>query len=131
MNTSKNEGLSIIVPFLNEEEGIELFCTTLDEYALNLSFPIELVFVDDGSKDRSVEILSSYSFKNIGKAQLVQFSRNFGSHAAIRAGLQYASYPGWEVIFRSLLNFWRNLLILSKRDMMRSMYAKNPSPYRK
>ena len=93
MNTSKNEGLSIIVPFLNEEEGIELFCTTLDEYALNLSFPIELVFVDDGSKDRSVEILSSYSFKNIGKAQLVQFSRNFGSHAAIRAGLQYASYP--------------------------------------
>lgn len=93
MNTSNNEGLSIIVPFLNEEDGIELFCSTLDDYSTQLSFPIELVFVDDGSTDRSVDVLNNYSFKNIKRAQLVKFSRNFGSHAAIRAGLQYAYYP--------------------------------------
>ena len=92
MNTSKNGGLSIVVPFLNEEDGIELFCSTLDDHASKLSFPLELVFVDDGSTDRSVEILGKYSFKNIKRAKLVQFSRNFGSHAAIRAGVQNAYY---------------------------------------
>ena len=68
MNTSKNGGLSIVVPFLNEEDGIELFCSTLDDHASKLSFPLELVFVDDGSTDRSVEILgerSSFSFRAI------------------------------------------------------------------
>lgn len=93
MNTCKNEGLSIIVPFLNEEDGIETFCATIDEHASTLSFPLELVFVDDGSTDRSVEILSAYSFKNIRRAKLLKFSRNFGSHAAIRAGVQQAYYP--------------------------------------
>lgn len=86
-------GMSIIVPFLNEEAGIELFCSTLDEYSKQLSFPVELVFVDDGSTDRSVERLGTYAFSSIKKAKLVKFSRNFGSHAAIRAGLQYAEYP--------------------------------------
>lgn len=90
---NNNEGLSIIVPFLNEEDGIELFCSTIDEYVLKLNFPVELVFVDDGSTDKTVDLLGSYAFGNIKKAQLVRFSRNFGSHAAIRAGLQYAGYP--------------------------------------
>lgn len=93
MSTNSNEGMSIIVPFLNEEDGIELFCSTLDDYAATLEFPIELVFVDDGSTDNSIEILDRYRFSNIKRAQLVKFSRNFGSHAAIRAGLQYAEYP--------------------------------------
>lgn len=93
MSTNKNEGLSIVVPFLNEEEGIELFCSTLDDYSKQLTFPVELVFVDDGSADGTVELLKKYRFENISRAQLVQFSRNFGSHAAIRAGLQYAYYP--------------------------------------
>ena len=93
MSMSKNEGLSIIVPFLNEEDGIELFCSTIDDYVSKLNFPVELVFVDDGSTDKSVDILSKYEFKNLRKAQLVRFSRNFGSHAAIRAGLQHACYP--------------------------------------
>ncbi len=92
MNTSKNEGISIIVPFLNEEEGIELFCSTIDDYASDQSFPIELVFVDDGSTDRSVELLNNYKFHAVRRAKLVQLSRNFGSHAAIRAGVQQAYY---------------------------------------
>ena len=93
MSMNNNEGLSIIVPFLNEEDGIELFCSTIDEYVLKLNFPVELVFVDDGSTDKTVDLLGSYAFRNIKKAKLVRFSRNFGSHAAIRAGLQYAGYP--------------------------------------
>lgn len=87
-----NEGISVVVPFLNEEDGIRLFCETVDEYAAGLDFPVELVFVNDGSTDRSAEILAEYSFRNIEQAQLISLSRNFGSHAAIRAGLTKAKH---------------------------------------
>lgn len=93
MNITKDKGMSVIVPFFNEEEGIETFCSTIDEFATKLEFPIELIFVDDGSTDKSVELISGYSFNNINKAQLLQLSKNFGSHAAIRAGINNAYYP--------------------------------------
>ncbi len=84
--------MSIVVPFLNEEDGITLFCETLDSFSAELDFPLELVFVDDGSTDRSVELLRQYRFRNIPFVQLVSFSKNFGSHAAIRAGVKYARF---------------------------------------
>ena len=92
MSEVKQNGMSVIVPFLNEEEGIELFCEKIDEYAGNTDFKLELIFVDDGSTDRSVEILRSYPFKKAASIKIVRLSRNFGSHAAIRAGLTRASY---------------------------------------
>lgn len=85
-------GISVIVPFLNEEAGILKFCDAIDEYAEKLDFSLELIFVDDGSTDSSVKILKQYNFQNIKQVKLVEFSKNFGSHAAIRAGLQCASY---------------------------------------
>lgn len=86
-------GISIIVPFLNESEGIELYCKTMDSYAERLSFPLELVFVNDGSTDDSEEKLMKYSFQHIARSRLLTLSKNFGSHAAMRAGLQSATYP--------------------------------------
>lgn len=86
-------GISIIVPFLNESEGIELYCKTLDSYAMGLSFPIELVFVNDGSTDDSEEKLRGFSFQYIARSRLLTLSKNFGSHAALRAGLQRATFP--------------------------------------
>lgn len=87
-----NKGMSIIVPFLNEEEGIELFCTEFDKYVGTLSFPIEVVFVNDGSTDKSVELIRKQTFTNIAKVQIIDLSKNYGSHAAIRAGVSKASY---------------------------------------
>ena len=91
-NKETRIGLSIVVPFLNEEDGIEKFCQEIDNYFKSIEFPIEIVFVDDGSTDKSVEILKNYVFKNINKVKLINLSKNYGSHAAIRAGLQYAYY---------------------------------------
>lgn len=88
----RSEGMSVVVPFLNEEEGIQLFCETLDRFAESLAFPLELVFVNDGSTDRTEEILKGYRFEHLDGAQLVSLSRNYGSHAAIRAGLIHAKY---------------------------------------
>ncbi len=87
-----SEGLSVIVPFLNEEEGIEHFCEVLDEHAGHLRFPLELVFVDDGSTDKGAQKIRSYPFRKIRSVQLITFSKNFGSHAAIRAGIAHASF---------------------------------------
>lgn len=87
-----NRGISIIVPFLNEEEGITKFCQAIDEHVKTLDFPIEIVFVNDGSTDKTVEILREYKFVNLKKVKLVDLSKNFGSHAAIRAGVKNAYY---------------------------------------
>ncbi len=88
----KRAGVSIVVPFLNEADGIELCCRTMDERIAGLSFPVELVFVDDGSTDNSAALLEQYQFRNTANVKLVKFSKNFGSHAAIRAGIQNATY---------------------------------------
>ena len=87
----QNLSISIIVPFLNESEGIKSCCESLDSYAGTLNTDVELVFVDDGSTDNTVEILKEQQFTNVQKVKLVSFSKNFGSHAAIRAGFKYAS----------------------------------------
>jgi len=88
----KDKGISIIVPFLNEEEGIGEFCKKIDEYSLSLSFPLEIVFVDDGSSDDTIKKIEGIEWKNIRKVRIVSLSKNYGSHAAVRAGLQYAYY---------------------------------------
>ena len=80
---SGKTGISVIVPFLNEEEGILLFCETVDAYAAGLDFPVELVFVNDGSTDRGAEMLKTYRFQHIENAQLINLSKNFGSHCAM------------------------------------------------
>lgn len=92
MSNHYSGGMSVIVPFLNEEEGITLFCETFDKFAASLPFDIEVVFVNDGSTDASVEKIRQYTFVHIRKAVIVDLSRNYGSHAAIRAGLTKASY---------------------------------------
>lgn len=85
-------GVSIVVPFLNEYEGINLFCEEIDSYAKQIDFPLEIIFVDDGSVDKTSEIIKKFKFNNIRKIKLIILSKNYGSHAAIRAGITVATY---------------------------------------
>ena len=86
------QGMSVVVPFLNEAEGISAYCSAMDRYAGEVQFPIELVFVDDGSTDNTAEVIHAFQFHNISMAKLVTLSKNFGSHAAIRAGVLHSTY---------------------------------------
>lgn len=86
------QGISIIIPFLNEEENAVRFCNALDQFRQQTHYPIELVFVDDGSTDQTVDRLSNYQFKHIDQYKIISLSKNFGSHAAIRAGIMNGSY---------------------------------------
>ena len=84
--------ISLIIPFLNEEENLPLICAALEEYLPAVNVPVEVVFVDDGSSDGSCDWLRQAEFHNF-TAKLVKFSRNFGSHPAVRAGFMNASAP--------------------------------------
>ncbi|MCX8080328.1 MAG: glycosyltransferase family 2 protein [Bacteroidia bacterium] len=79
--------ISVIIPFLNEEENIPQLCRTLDVFFSSYkSAEAEVIFVDDGSYDNSVDVLKQQPYKNY-KAKIVKLSRNFGSINALYAGL--------------------------------------------
>ena len=82
--------ISVVIPFLNEADNLPLITAALEEYVPTLGVPVEVVFVNDGSTDGSREWLEQAEFKNY-TVKLVNFSRNFGSHAAVRAGFVNAS----------------------------------------
>ncbi|HVD99680.1 MAG TPA: glycosyltransferase [Cytophagaceae bacterium] len=82
--------ISVIIPFLNEEENIDRLTTELGKYfSFNNSRKVEVIFVDDGSTDKSFAKLSAATHKGY-TARVVKFSKNFGSHAALRAGILHA-----------------------------------------
>jgi polyisoprenyl-phosphate glycosyltransferase len=85
-----SESISVIIPFLNESDNIADLCNCLENYAKDKQYNLELVFVDDGSKDNSVELLKVYKFKYT-KAKIISLSKNFGSHSALRAGISKAT----------------------------------------
>ena len=84
------ELISIVLPVYNEEPGIETTIDTLERFISNQPQNFELIFVDDGSTDKSVELIENNQnfHQNI---RLVQFSRNFGHQLAITAGIRYTS----------------------------------------
>ena len=84
--------ISVIIPFLNEEDNLPIISAALEEYVPTLGVPVEVIFVNDGSTDGSRDRLEHAEFKNY-TVKLINFSRNFGSHAAIRAGLMNAAAP--------------------------------------
>lgn len=81
--------LSVIVPAYNEELSIERAYYTISDILNKAGIANEIIFVDDGSKDKTYEIITALSEKETGLRGL-HFSRNFGKEAAISAGLAAA-----------------------------------------
>ena len=83
--------VTVIIPIFNEYEGIPFLVKSLNEFfAENTLIKGEVIFVNDGSVDRSAERLSHMMHETY-HAKIINLSRNFGSHAALRAGIAYAS----------------------------------------
>lgn len=84
--------ISIIIPFLNEEENIPNLIGSLDQFFKKKQLlSCEVVFVDDGSTDASIHVLLKGLNRCHFSAKVIKLSKNFGSHAAVRAGLLSAS----------------------------------------
>ncbi|MCI8290685.1 MAG: glycosyltransferase family 2 protein [Clostridia bacterium] len=78
--------ISIIVPCYNEEEVLDIFYNKIVEVSSEIDAEFEYIFVDDGSKDKTLEIVRDFSKKD-GRVRYISFSRNFGKEAAMYAGL--------------------------------------------
>ncbi|MBR2685784.1 MAG: glycosyltransferase family 2 protein [Erysipelotrichaceae bacterium] len=79
--------ISIIVPCFNEEESIPLFYDAISEVAAGMKEQeFEFIFIDDGSKDRTLPILRELHQKD-KRVRYISFSRNFGKEAGMYAGL--------------------------------------------
>lgn len=79
--------LSLVVPCFNEEESVINFYTEVTKVFDGKVEDYEFVFVNDGSRDKTPEILKAI-FERADNVKVVNFSRNFGKEAAIYAGLQ-------------------------------------------
>jgi glycosyltransferase involved in cell wall biosynthesis len=81
--------LSVVLPVYNEEDNINLQYEKIISAVIPLKKSFEIVFVDDGSKDRSYELLCALAKKD-KRVKVVSFRRNFGQTAAMQAGIDHA-----------------------------------------
>lgn len=80
---------SLVVPVFNEEEVLPIFYDTVIPIFEKNNEAFEIVFINDGSSDKTESILRDLAF-NDKRVKVLHFSRNFGQQAAVQAGLAYA-----------------------------------------
>ncbi len=81
---------SIIIPIYNEEGNINNLYQRLTNVLSELNSTIEYIFINDGSKDKSIDLIKSLA-QNDSNVKYINFSRNFGHQIAVTAGLDKAS----------------------------------------
>ena len=79
--------ISIVIPCYNEEESINLFYDEVKKIEKEIKTNFEYIFVDDGSKDKTLSIIKELSKKD-KEVKYISLSRNFGKEAAMFAGLE-------------------------------------------
>lgn len=79
------EKISIVVPAYNEEESIPYFYEEINKEFKELKQELELIFVDDGSNDKTLDVIKGLTKDK--RVKYISFSRNFGKEAAMWAGL--------------------------------------------
>jgi glycosyltransferase involved in cell wall biosynthesis len=82
--------LSLIIPVFNEEEVVKIFISTVEDILITRSISFEFIFVNDGSKDSTYEVLKNLSIQN-SKIKIINLSRNYGKEQALSAGLDFAT----------------------------------------
>ncbi len=86
---NKQLELSVVVPLLDEEGNLAVLYEEITQ-VLNGKFDYEIIFVDDGSRDSSLDILEDIA-RNDPRVQVLVFRRNFGQTAALSAGFHHAN----------------------------------------
>ena len=76
--------ISIVIPVYNEEKNLEALIGRLRPVVRSIGKPYEIILIDDGSRDGSLEILKG--FTSDSDIRVVELTRNYGQHAAIMSG---------------------------------------------
>lgn len=86
--TNQNPYLSIVIPVYNEQETLEELYRRLTGALDKLGKTYEIILTNDGSKDRSTEILQELHARRPEQIRVIEFNGNFGQHMAIMAGFE-------------------------------------------
>jgi polyisoprenyl-phosphate glycosyltransferase len=82
-------GYSLIFPIKDEEQSVPILYEQLLRFLKELDGPAEVIFVDDGSTDQSLQLLRGYQEQD-QRLKIIELSRNFGHQVAMTAGLDFA-----------------------------------------
>ncbi|RPI65957.1 MAG: glycosyltransferase, partial [Geobacteraceae bacterium] len=82
--------LSLVVPVYNEKDNLSLLMDAIEAALAPIDKTWEVVFVDDGSRDGSLDVLTELAEKYPDQVRVVVFRRNFGQTAAIAAGIDHS-----------------------------------------
>ncbi|MEC9491610.1 glycosyltransferase family 2 protein [Flexistipes sp.] len=85
------EGYSVVVPVFNEERNIALLYKELSTVLKSLDLPYEIIFIDDGSTDNSLQEIKSLTSKDVS-VRYISFKKNLGQSAALKSGFQHCRY---------------------------------------
>src|SRR5207245_6466822 len=86
------EGVSVVLPVLNERDNLEPLHARLTEALKPLGRDYEIIYVDDGSSDGSWDVLRALAAGD-SHVRLVQLRKNFGQTPALSAGFAHSRYP--------------------------------------
>jgi dolichol-phosphate mannosyltransferase len=111
--------LTVIIPIYNEEENIQLLYNRLSSVMQNMCVSYEFIFVNDGSRDRSISLLKALAKKHT-EVKYINFSRNFGHQIAVTAGLDKAKGEAVVIIDADLQD---------PPELIADMYAKMADGY--
>lgn len=128
MKNDKKYKVSVVVPvYYNELNLIPLYNDLKDKFIAKIDYSYELVFVNDGSDDKSYEVMKELALKD-KNIKIISLSRNFGSHAAILCGIskctgdcavvKAADLQEPTEIILEMVESWRNgnNVVLAVRD---------------
>ena len=90
IENQNKELLTIISPAYNEAENLDELYSRILNATENLNLEIEIIYVNDGSNDNTIEVINRQS-ENDGRITVIDLSRNFGKEIALTAGLDHAS----------------------------------------
>jgi len=88
-NKKKHKLISVIIPAYNEEGNVDKIAQYVTERLSSTGYEFELIFVDDGSTDQTLNRLQ-HLHKNDTRIKYLSFSRNFGHQSALKAGMDFA-----------------------------------------
>lgn len=110
--------LSIVVPCYNEEGNVEIFYDEIFKIFKNKKIKYEIIFVNDGSTDKTINKLNELLTRNEQNIKVVNFSRNFGKEAAMYAGLKESTGKFVTIIDADLQQ--RPEIILQMLDILKT-----------
>ncbi|MBL1141661.1 MAG: glycosyltransferase family 2 protein [Proteobacteria bacterium] len=95
--TNSEKILSVVAPAYNEVDGLDEFYSRLVEAVKDLELQLEIIYVNDGSKDGTLEVMSK-QHNSDSRITIIDLSRNFGKEVALTAGLDHATGDAIVVI---------------------------------